>query len=53
LTEVQTLLGDASKAREKLGWCPTVTFSELVTEMVASDLTRLTSPDHARRAATD
>ena len=52
-TEVQTLLGDASKAREKLGWCPTVTFSELVTEMVASDLTRLTSPDHARRAATD
>ena len=52
-TEVQTLLGDASKAREKLGWRPTVTFSELVTEMVASDLTRLTSPDHVRRAATD
>ena len=52
-TEVQTLLGDASKAREKLGWRPTVTFSELVTEMVASDLTRLTSPDHARRAAAD
>ena len=51
-TEVQTLLGDASKTREKLG-CPTVPFSELVTEMVASDLTRLTSPDHVRRAATD
>ena len=33
--EVQALLGDASKAREKLGWRPTVTFSELVAEMVA------------------
>ena len=52
-TEVQTLLGDASKAREKLGWRPTVTFNELVAEMVASDLARLASPDHARRAAAD
>jgi GDPmannose 4,6-dehydratase len=52
-TEVQSLLGDASKAREKLGWRPKVTFSELVAEMVASDLTRLASPDQARRAAAD
>ncbi|HXA21356.1 MAG TPA: GDP-mannose 4,6-dehydratase [Acetobacteraceae bacterium] len=52
-TEVQTLLGDASKAREKLGWRPTVRFRELVAEMVASDLTQLASPDHARRAAAD
>jgi GDPmannose 4,6-dehydratase len=37
-TEVETLLGDASKARNKLGWTPTVTFSELVSEMVREDL---------------
>jgi len=37
-TEVETLLGDASKAREKLGWTAEVTFPELVAEMVDSDL---------------
>jgi len=37
-TEVETLLGDASKAREKLGWTPKVTFAELVAEMVREDL---------------
>jgi GDPmannose 4,6-dehydratase len=37
-TEVETLLGDASKAREKLGWTAEVTFPELVAEMVGSDL---------------
>ena len=37
-TEVDTLLGDATKANEELGWRPTVTFNELVEEMVASDL---------------
>lgn len=37
-TEVETLLGDATKAREKLGWTPTVTFRELVAEMVREDL---------------
>ncbi len=36
-TEVETLLGDASKARQKLGWAPTTSFDELVREMVASD----------------
>jgi GDPmannose 4,6-dehydratase len=36
--EVDTLLGDASKARIKLGWKPRVTFRELVAEMAASDL---------------
>jgi GDPmannose 4,6-dehydratase len=36
--EVDTLLGDASKARRKLGWAPTVSFAELVTEMVAADI---------------
>jgi GDPmannose 4,6-dehydratase len=37
-TEVDTLLGDATKAREKLGWAAEVTFPELVAEMVKSDL---------------
>ncbi len=37
-TEVETLLGDASKAREKLGWDPKITFQELVKEMVSEDL---------------
>ncbi|MDH3459667.1 MAG: GDP-mannose 4,6-dehydratase [Burkholderiaceae bacterium] len=36
-TEVETLLGDPSKAKAKLGWEPTTTFDELVREMVASD----------------
>jgi GDPmannose 4,6-dehydratase len=37
-TEVDELLGDASKARERLGWAPKTTFAELVAEMVESDL---------------
>jgi len=37
-TEVETLLGDASKARQKLGWTPKISFHELVTEMVREDL---------------
>jgi GDPmannose 4,6-dehydratase len=37
-TEVETLLGDASKAREKLGWVPEIDFQSLVSEMVAEDL---------------
>ncbi len=37
-TEVETLLGDASKAREKLGWVPRISFDELVAEMVREDL---------------
>jgi GDPmannose 4,6-dehydratase len=37
-TEVETLLGDAGKARQKLGWSAEVTFPELVAEMVESDL---------------
>jgi GDPmannose 4,6-dehydratase len=37
-TEVETLLGDASKAREKLGWVPKISFAELVAEMVREDL---------------
>ncbi len=37
-TEVETLLGDASKARRELGWTPRISFNDLVQEMVASDL---------------
>ncbi|QTA38486.1 GDP-mannose 4,6-dehydratase [Thermosipho ferrireducens] len=37
-TEVDILLGDASKAREKLGWKPEVTFDELIQKMVKYDL---------------
>jgi GDPmannose 4,6-dehydratase len=37
-TEVDLLVGDASKARDKLDWTPTVTFEELVREMVDADL---------------
>jgi GDPmannose 4,6-dehydratase len=37
-TEVDFLLGDPTKAKDKLGWVPKVTFSELVKQMVAADL---------------
>jgi GDPmannose 4,6-dehydratase len=37
-TEVDHLIGDSSKARQKLGWAPKTSFAELVKEMVAADL---------------
>ena len=37
-TEVETLLGDASKAKAKLGWEPEISFEELVREMAREDL---------------
>jgi len=37
-TEVETLLGDPTKAREELGWTPTTSLEDLVSEMVESDL---------------
>jgi GDPmannose 4,6-dehydratase len=37
-TEVETLLGDPSKAKKELGWTPTTTFEQLVAEMVDADL---------------
>ena len=36
-TEVETLLGDPTKAKQKLGWTPKITFNELVAEMVRED----------------
>ena len=44
-TEVESLLGDPTKAREKLGWVPEIDFQTLINEMVAEDL------DLARRDA--
>ncbi|CAN7604903.1 GDP-mannose 4,6-dehydratase [Mesorhizobium sp. LjNodule214] len=46
-TEVETLVGDASKARAKLGWSHTIGFKALVAEMVQADLVR--SVDDIRR----
>ena len=43
--EVETLLGDPAKAKEKLGWVPEITLEQMITEMVANDL------DQARRHA--
>lgn len=37
-TEVETLLGDPSKAKQKLGWVPRTSFGELVTEMMREDM---------------
>lgn len=37
-TEVETLLGDPAKAKQKLGWVPTTTFRELVSEMMREDM---------------
>jgi GDPmannose 4,6-dehydratase len=37
-TEAEALLGDPTKAKEKLGWAPKITFAELVVEMVREDL---------------
>lgn len=41
--DVDSLVGDATKAKEKLGWKPTTTFEELVEMMVEADLRRLTA----------
>jgi GDPmannose 4,6-dehydratase len=42
-TEVELLLGDATKARTKLGWTPTVSFTELIEMMVDADLAAVQS----------
>ena len=47
--EVETLLGDPSKAREKLGWMPTTTLEEIVTEMVTADLEEAEKEAYLRR----
>lgn len=47
--EVHTLLGDAAKAREKLGWEPEVGFEEMVQQMVDSDLEQVAHQSARRR----
>jgi GDPmannose 4,6-dehydratase len=37
-TEVETLLGDPRKAKEKLGWVPEITLDQMIIEMVSNDL---------------
>ena len=49
-TEVEALLGDASKARQKLGWTPATTLAELVREMVESDYASAQRDDLVRQA---
>ena len=44
-TEVETLLGDSTKAREKLNWVPKISFKELVKEMVMYDLNEAKKDD--------
>jgi len=48
-TEVETLLGDPSKAKEKLGWEPKITLQELVSEMVREDLKDAERDDLCKR----
>jgi GDPmannose 4,6-dehydratase len=48
-TEVETLLGDPTKAKEKLGWTPKTTFREMVREMVLSDLEEAKKDELCRR----
>jgi GDPmannose 4,6-dehydratase len=52
-TEVDLLIGDASKARSKLGWQHKVPFEQLVAEMVASDLKSLAEERSGALAAAD
>ncbi len=48
-TEVDTLLGDASKARDKLGWSAATTLEDMVSEMVQSDIQNAEKDDLCRR----
>ena len=47
--EVETLLGDPTNAREKLGWTPTTTLEELVNEMIAVDQEEARKEAHLKR----
>ena len=44
--DVDLLIGDASKARQKLGWAPTVTFEQMIEQMVEADLAALKKQYH-------
>ncbi len=48
-TEVDSLFGDASKAREKLGWVPKTSFLSLVSEMMEEDMRQAQCDDLIRK----
>ena len=48
-TEVDNLLGDATKAKKKLGWTPKITFTELVSEMMREDLKSVERDELAKK----
>ena len=48
-TEVDNLLGDASKARKKLGWEPRISFEQLISEMVTEDMKQAQKDDLCRQ----
>ncbi|WP_018152852.1 GDP-mannose 4,6-dehydratase [Leeia oryzae] len=52
-TEVETLLGDASKAKQTLGWSPRITFMELVAEMAQADLLQARQELHVKAGGFD
>ena len=52
-TEVDNLLGDAAKAKEKLGGTPKITFKELVSEMMSEDLTSAERDELAKKHGYD
>ena len=45
-TEVNLLIGDASKARDTLGWAPKYTLEEMITEMIENDIDLLKRNHH-------
>ena len=49
-TEVDLLIGDATKAKEKLGWTPKYTLAEMIKEMVASDLDIFKKEKHLKES---
>ena len=48
-TEVEMLIGDASKAREKLGWIPEYDLDSLINDMISSDLGLMKKESHIRK----
>ena len=48
-TEVDLLLGDPAKAKEKMGWEPEISFAEMVKTMVAADLMEAERDNYCRR----
>ena len=52
-TEVETLLGDPSKAKRELGWTPKITFEEMVAEMVRCDLKEAQRVKHLKEGGFD